>query len=65
MSGTYSITMGNRGRLVIPAAVRERAKLAEGTPLVLLDTPTGIVILTRAQLRQRVEDECANAWKTN
>ena len=43
----------------MPAAIRARGELAEGTPLVLLDTPGGIVLLTRAQLRSRVRDELA------
>jgi AbrB family looped-hinge helix DNA binding protein len=51
--------MGDRGRLVVPAEVRQRAGLAEGTPLILLETPTGIVLLTREQLRLRVQDELA------
>lgn len=57
MSGTHAVTMGDRGRLVVPAEVRERAGLAEGTPLILLETPTGIVLLTRQQLRARVREE--------
>ena len=59
MSGTYSVAVGDRGRLVVPAEVRERANLVPGTPLVLLDTPTGIVLLTREQLRDRVRGELA------
>lgn len=51
------MTMGDRGRLVVPADVRERAGLAEGTALILLETPSGLVLLTRQQLRQRVRDE--------
>jgi AbrB family looped-hinge helix DNA binding protein len=46
--------MGDRGRLVIPAELRERAGLTEGTPLVLLETPKGLVLLTRAQLQELV-----------
>ena len=46
--------MGDRGRLVIPADLRERAGLAEGTALILLETPTGLVLLTRAQLQELV-----------
>ena len=46
--------MGDRGRLVIPADLRERAGLAEGTPLVLLETPQGLVLLTRSQLQELV-----------
>jgi AbrB family looped-hinge helix DNA binding protein len=51
--------VGDRGRIVVPAEVRERAGLSEGTPLVLLETPTGLVLLTREQLRARVRDELA------
>lgn len=57
MSGTYTVMVGDRGRVVVPAEVRERAGLSEGTPLVLLDTPGGIVLMTRAQLRDRVRRE--------
>ncbi len=61
MSGTYNLTMGDRGRLVVPAEVRARAGLAEGTALVLLDTGQGLVLLTREQLLARVRDELAGA----
>lgn len=54
MSGTYQVVMGDRGRLVIPVEVRERTGLAEGTALVLLETPTGLVLLTRPQLQELV-----------
>jgi AbrB family looped-hinge helix DNA binding protein len=54
MSGTYQVAMGDRGRLVIPADLRERAGLAEGTALILLETPGGLVLLTRPQLQELV-----------
>ena len=57
MSGTYTVVVGNRGRLVVPADLRDRAGLTEGTTMVLLETPSGIVLLTREQLRDRVRDE--------
>ena len=57
MSGTYSVVVGDRGRIVVPAEVRTRAGLATGTKLVLLETPTGLVLLTQDQLRTRVRDE--------
>ena len=57
MSGTYGVVVGDRGRIVVPAEVRQRAGLSEGTPLVLLDTPDGMVLLTREQLRGRVRQE--------
>ena len=42
---------------MVPAEVRERAGLAEGTKLVLLETPNGLVLLTREQLRDRVRSD--------
>ncbi len=57
MNGTHTVTMGDRGRLVVPADVRERSGLAEGTRLVLLETPSGIVLMTQAQARARVRQE--------
>jgi AbrB family looped-hinge helix DNA binding protein len=51
--------MGDRGRLVIPAELRDRAGLTEGTALILLETPNGLVLLTRPQLQDRVRAELA------
>jgi bifunctional DNA-binding transcriptional regulator/antitoxin component of YhaV-PrlF toxin-antitoxin module len=45
--------------LVIPAELRDRAGLTEGTTIVLLEAPSGIVLMTREQLRDRVRDELA------
>ena len=59
MSGTYHVVMGDRGRLVVPADLRDRAGLEEGTPLILLEAPAGLVLLTRAQLQQLVRSDLA------
>ncbi len=59
MSATYSITVGNKGRIVVPAAVRERVGLTEGTVMVLMDTPGGLALLTREQLRDRIRADLA------
>jgi AbrB family looped-hinge helix DNA binding protein len=53
--------MGDRGRLVVPIEIRERLGLVEGTPLVLLESPGGIVLMTRRQLRDRVRSDLAGA----
>lgn len=53
--------MGDRGRLVVPAEIRERAGLAEGSVLILLEAPDGLVLLTREQLKARVRSELAGA----
>ncbi len=48
------MTVGDRGRLVLPADVRQRNGIREGTELVLLETPDGLALLTRDQLKHRV-----------
>lgn len=57
MGGTYAVVVGDRGRLVIPAEVRDAAGIEEGTRLVLLPTRHGLVLMTRSQLRERVRDD--------
>jgi AbrB family looped-hinge helix DNA binding protein len=58
MSGTsYPVTMGDRGRLVVPAALRERLHLQAGTPLVMIETDLGVVLATRDQLKRLVRSQ--------
>jgi AbrB family looped-hinge helix DNA binding protein len=59
MSGTYTVVMGDRGRLVIPAELRERAGLAEGTTLVVVESERGLALLTRQQLLDQVRRDLA------
>ncbi len=47
MNGTYPVVMRDRGRLVIPAELRERFHLTAGSSLLLLETSQGIVLTTR------------------
>jgi len=49
--------MGERGRLVIPAELRDRLRLHPGSPLIMFDTPQGIVMATRDQAKQLVRDK--------
>jgi len=57
MDGTYAVVMGDRGRLVIPADLRERHDLRPGSTLFLTETPDGIVMLTRHELRKMVRED--------
>lgn len=59
MSGTYTVVMGDRGRLVIPAELRERAGLAEGTTLVVVESERGLALFTRPQLLEQVRRDLA------
>ncbi len=43
----------------MPAEARRRAGFAEGTALVMLETPGGLVLMTREQLRDRVRRDLA------
>ncbi len=54
MSGTYSVTMGDRGRFVIPAELREHVGLLEGSVVSLIETPRGVLMLNRDQLKELV-----------
>jgi len=51
--------MGDRGRLVIPAELRERAGLDEGTTLVVVESEHGLALLTRPQLLEQVRRDLA------
>ncbi len=60
MSGTtFRVTMGDRGRLVVPAELRRRAGLEQGVPLVLVETGGGLVVLTRDRVRDLVRAQLA------
>jgi bifunctional DNA-binding transcriptional regulator/antitoxin component of YhaV-PrlF toxin-antitoxin module len=61
MSGTYTVRMGDRGRLVVPAELRARAGLTEGVPLILVETPTGVVVMTREQAREHLRRQLEGA----
>lgn len=53
------MTMGDRGRLVVPAQVRQHAGLTAGVPLILLETTSGLVVMTREQVRAQVLTQLA------
>ena len=48
--------MGDRGRLVVPVELRERMKVASGSPLLFIDTPRGVLLVTRDQARELVRE---------
>jgi AbrB family looped-hinge helix DNA binding protein len=59
MSGTYPVVMGDRGRLVVPMELRERLHLEPGTAVLLVDTPSGVALLTREQAKTLLRDRLA------
>ncbi len=44
---------------MLPADIRERGGIAEGTELIVIETPDGLALLTREQLKRRVRSELA------
>jgi bifunctional DNA-binding transcriptional regulator/antitoxin component of YhaV-PrlF toxin-antitoxin module len=50
----YTVTMGDRGRLVVPSELRQHAGWDSGSTLVLFETSRGVVMLTREQLKELV-----------
>ncbi|MGH2443860.1 MAG: AbrB/MazE/SpoVT family DNA-binding domain-containing protein [Chloroflexota bacterium] len=55
MKGSYEVTVGPEGRVLIPAGVRRAAGLAPGsTVLVLLEGET-VVLISRDAIRRRLQ----------
>lgn len=52
--------MGDRGRLVVPAELRDRLGLEAGVPVLLVETEDGVVLTTRAQARRLLVQQLAN-----
>ena len=56
---THPITIGDRGRFVVPAEVRERHGWEPGTALVARDTDSGLLVMSADEglrwLRARLE----------
>lgn len=51
--------MGDRGRIVIPADIRERRSWHTGTRLVAVETPSGVLLADRADLEDLVRRQLA------
>ncbi|MCY7405084.1 MAG: AbrB/MazE/SpoVT family DNA-binding domain-containing protein [Cryobacterium sp.] len=51
--------VGDRGRVVLPAAMRERRNWAEGTTLIAIETKRGVILTTRAELERLVREQLA------
>ncbi len=54
MSGTYSVTVGPKGRLVIPADLRRELGIVEGTRLAAMVEGDAVVLLPRSAVKARL-----------
>lgn len=61
MSTTYSASLGDRGRLVVPAPLRERQNLEQGMPLLFIETERGVLLMTREQAKRVIRDQLSGA----
>jgi AbrB family looped-hinge helix DNA binding protein len=59
MSDTHTVTVGNKGRIVLPADLRESRGWPEGSVLLLLETDEGVLLLTRDELERQVHADFA------
>lgn len=59
MNTTHAVKMGDRGRLVVPADLRQRQRWDQGTPLIFLETEEGVIVVTRDQMKARVRKQLA------
>jgi len=57
MGGTYAVVVGDKGRIVLPVALRARLGLTPGTSLLLLETDQGVVMTTREQGRRLLREQ--------
>jgi len=65
MSDTYSMTVGNKGRVVLPADLRAARGWTEGSVLLLLETEDGVLLVTRDDLERQVQSELAGSDLVN
>lgn len=61
MSGTFSIFVGERGRVVIPAEVRAKHHWNQGTELVALETPHGVQLMSKSEVLAALKGALAGA----
>lgn len=57
MSTTFTLNLGDRGRLVVPAELRERQSWVQGTPLLMIETDRGVVLTTQDQAKSLVREQ--------
>lgn len=61
MSTTFSVQIGDRGRLVVPAELRHSQSWAEGTPILLIETERGVVMTSRERAKELIRAQLSGA----
>jgi len=65
MKAANNVTIEDGGKITLPAAVRSRYGLAEHTPVRVIETRTGILLvpLTQEPMSESLADE-PKAWRS-
>ena len=61
MATAFTTSLGDRGRLVVPAELRARQQWEQGTPLLLIETERGVIVTTRDQAVALLREQLAGA----
>ena len=59
MSAGYSAKVGNKGRVVIPAGLRETRGWVDDTVLVFVEEPDGVRVFSRDELLASIRSQFA------
>lgn len=57
MSGTPVVVVGKKGRIVIPAEIRQRRGWTEGAVLVAVESDQGVILIARSELQAIVREQ--------
>ena len=60
MSDTHLLSVGPKGRVVIPVEIRRRLGLAQGSQLVALVEGDAVLLLPRSAVKERLRGMFAN-----
>ena len=60
MSDTHAVAVGPKGRIVIPAAIRQQLRIREGSELAAMVDGGGVLLLPRSEVRRRLRSMFAN-----
>lgn len=61
MSGTTAVTVGDKGRIVVPSEVRSRRNWLPGTALILIETEDGLLLTERDTALRRIRSRVNGA----
>lgn len=59
MSDTTNVVLGDKGRIVVPFDVRRRRDWRQGTVLILVETPDGLLLTERATALRMIREKLA------